>query len=103
MPMEVLRSKLHSTREWDRTSVPVFHFRESGYLYTQNWGELGSGSSGYTFEGMQAYIFASGLTGTIPLYRYFTGGPTDNFCTTNWEELGGGSNWYVLKGVNYMH
>jgi len=67
------------------------------HFYTTNWNELGSGRSGYKYEGIQCYIAGSQLAGTTPLYRYCGNG--DHFYTTSWSELGSGRSGYKYEGI----
>lgn len=73
------------------------YFGNGEHFYTTSWNELGSGRSGYRYEGVQCYIFTSQSQGTIPLYRYYGNG--DHFYTTNWNEIGSGRYGYRYEGV----
>lgn len=57
------------------TLVPLYRY--SNYLgrgdrfYTTNFNELGNGGfSGWVYEGVQCHVYASQVSGTVPLYRY---------------------------------
>ncbi|MBI4512153.1 MAG: hypothetical protein HY698_21145 [Deltaproteobacteria bacterium] len=69
------------------------------HFYTANWGELGSGSSGYAWEGVSGYALAAKTSQSTPLYRYWNGAIGDHFYTTSWSELGGGGNGWSYEGI----
>ena len=68
-------------------------------MYTTDLSELGSGSNGYVREGIAGYVYSTSLTGTIPLYRYYSSVASDHLYTTNFSELAGGKNGYVYEGI----
>ena len=68
-------------------SVPLYrYFNGIDHFYTRNYGELGAGKNGYSFEKVQCKIFSYAQVGTVPLYRYWNG--RDHFYTTNAHEIG---------------
>ncbi len=69
------------------------------HFYTTDWNELGGGNYGWSYEGVQAYIFPQQVPGSVPLYRYWNGGIADHFYTTNWGELGAGNHGWGYEGV----
>jgi hypothetical protein len=69
------------------------------HFYTTDWSELGSGRSGYVYEGVQCYIHPRPATGSTPLFRYWNPNNTDHFYTTSWTELRAGRSGYVLEGI----
>lgn len=69
------------------------------HFYTTDWRELGTGRSGWAYEGVQCYIHPNPATGSTPLYRYWNPGNSDHFYTTNWSELGAGRYGYTLEGI----
>ncbi|WP_078084757.1 S8 family serine peptidase [Microbulbifer mangrovi] len=69
-----------------------YHSSQTDHLYTANYGELGGGGNGWSYNGVAAYLPLSGNTKS--LYRYYSSKIQDHFYTTNWNELeGGNSNW----------
>ncbi len=63
------------------------------HFYTTNAAEIGTttagqkGNSGYTSEGIAAYVFATQTASAqIPLYRYWNG--KEHFYTTDANEIG---------------
>ena len=63
------------------------------FVYTTDFGELGSGCCGYTYLGVSMYIYNAQAEGTIPLYRFYNGTLVKHFYTTNFNELGGDPDW----------
>ena len=72
----------------------------SDHFYTTNFDELGFGRSGYSLEGIAAYISTQSYSGTIPLYRAYSSSASNHFYTTNLAELvAAGGLGYVYEGV----
>lgn len=69
------------------------------HFYTTNWGELGSGRYGWTYEGVQCDIAPVARSGLVPLYRYWNSSAGDHFYTTNWGELGSGRYGWAYEGI----
>jgi hypothetical protein len=80
----------------------LFRYWNSGagdHFYTTSWAELGSGRSGWGYEGVQCYIHPNPATGSTPLFRYWNPSNSDHFYTTNWNELRAGRYGYGLEGI----
>ena len=64
------------------------------HFYTTNVNEIGTsiegqqGNHGYTSEGTQCLIYINQVSGTVPLYRYYSENARDHFYTTNSKEIG---------------
>ena len=64
------------------------------HFYTTNVNEIGTsiggqqGNHGYTSEGTQCLIYFKQVSGTVPLYRYYSAAAIDHFYTTNANEIG---------------
>jgi hypothetical protein len=58
------------------------------FFYSIDFGELGSGGSGWTYLGWQFYIYDSQAEGTVPLYRFFSPTYGTHFYSTNFNEVG---------------
>src|SRR5262249_13876566 len=69
------------------------------HYYTTNFYELGWGSYGYYYEGVQCQIFASWQGIGTPLYQYYNPYIGAHFYTTNFYELGWGNGGYYYQGV----
>src|SRR6266511_2582105 len=69
------------------------------HFYTTDWNELGWGKYGWSYEGVQCYVFAEQVPGSLPLYRYWNPSIGDHFYTTNWNELGAGRYGWSLEGI----
>lgn len=85
----VLSQPLH--RYWNPQATDHF--------YTSDWNELGWGNYGWSYEGVQCYLFAEQVPGSVPLYRYWNPGIGDHFYTTNWNELENGRYGWNLERV----
>lgn len=89
--------------------VPLYRYNyKNNHFYTTNWGELGAGSSsinnGWFLEGIQAYVCATQLPNTVPLYRFSKTktiflGPTyyDHYYTRDYNS--GIVNGYTYEGI----
>lgn len=89
--------------------VPLYRYcYKTNHFYTTNWNELGAGSSsstnGWYYEGIQAYVCATQLPNTVPLYRFSKTktiflGPTyqDHYYTSNYNS--GIVNGYAYEGI----
>ncbi len=79
---------------------PLYRYYHSGstdHFYTTNWGELGSGHSGWKYEGIATYLPTSGNTKDV--FRYYNSKIGDHFYTGNWGELEGGKGSWKYEGV----
>jgi hypothetical protein len=85
----VLSQPLH--RYWNPQATDHF--------YTTDWNELGWGKYGWSYEGVQCYVFAEQVPGSLPLYRYWNPVAGDHFYTTNWNELENGRYGWNLEGI----
>ena len=85
---------------------------KSDHFYTINVDEIGTATSGavgrfdYRSEGIQCLVYNKPRPGTVPLYRYWSGGNViDHFYTTNPAEIGtttrgrSGAHGYVSEGI----
>ena len=85
-----------------RTLAPLHRYWNPSigdHFYTTNWGELGGGRYGWTYEGVQCDISPITQFGLVPLYRYWNAQAGDHFYTTNWGELGTGRYGWAYEGV----
>jgi hypothetical protein len=83
-------------------SIPLQRYwnpQIADHFYTTNWNELGWGAYGWSYEGIQCYIYPTQVPGSVPLYRYWNPGIGDHFYTTNWSELGGGAYGWGYEGI----
>jgi hypothetical protein len=75
------------------------------HLYTTSWSEVESAAakSGYTYEGVAAYVYSTDVSGNIPLYRMYSSLATDHFYTTAaWETSYASANpqfAYKMEGI----
>jgi hypothetical protein len=69
------------------------------HFYTTNWAELGHGTSGWSYEGVQCHVHPTPAAGTTPLHRYWNAAAGDHFYTTDWGELGRGAHGWVYEGI----
>ena len=76
------------------------------HFYTLNAASMGTttvgeiGKYGYKFEGISGYCFSTATprnipSGTVPLFRYYSGSGKDHFYTTNSKEIGSTVPWAV--------
>lgn len=83
----------------DNTQAPLYRYYQSGcHFYTSNWAEQGSGT-GWSYEGVEGYIFNIQVSGRYPLYRYYNSSSNDHLYTLDYNELGGGNYGYVYEGI----
>ena len=73
-------------------SEPLFRLFNGGtvdHFYTTNDEESNNAvqNDGYNFEGIQAFVFAQQICGSVPLLRAFSNAGTDHFYTTSELEL----------------
>lgn len=83
-------------------SVPLHRYwnpQATDHFYTTDWNELGWGNYGWTYEGVQCYVFAEETPGSVPLYRYWNPGIGDHFYTTSFAELENGKFGWGLEGI----
>jgi len=69
------------------------------HYYTTNFSELGNGANGYVFERVEGHVYASQVSGTVPLKRYFCADNGDHFYTTDPNEPGSGLPCYQFERV----
>lgn len=69
------------------------------HFYTTDWNELGWGKYGWSYEGVQCYVFAEEVPGSVALYRYWNPGIGDHFYTTSFSELENGKYGWSLEGI----
>lgn len=80
--------------------IPLHRYNNgTDHLYTTNFNELGGGGNGWIYEGITGYVLRYNPTGTVPLYRYYSGSGSDHLYTTNWFELGNGGLTYTYERV----
>ena len=82
--------------------VPLYRYRSNwgrgDRFYTTNFGELGyAGFGGWVFEGIQCHVYASQVSGAIPLYRYSSSSLGLHFYTTQNVDLSGIG--YHMEGI----
>lgn len=83
-------------------SKPIYRYfnRKNGdRLITINYEELRGGNSSWTYEGIIGYAYATNITGTLPIYRYYNG--SDHLLTNSYNELGSGKNGYRYEGIAF--
>ena len=69
------------------------------HFYTSFFEELGQGKDGYKLERTQCYVYATQVTGTVPLYRAFSAANGSHFYTTNLSEITDPKNGYRLEEI----
>ena len=95
--------------------VPFYRYWKSSkadHFYTTNIDEIGTATPGtqgrfeYNSEGIQCVIYSKPKAGTVPLFRYWSGGHViDHFYATNAGEIGTtfkgqmGAYGYVSEGI----
>lgn len=82
-------------------SSPLYRYNHSGstdHFYTVNFGELGNGGSGWTYEGVAAYL-PPASNATKSVYRYYNKKIGDHLYNTNWDALGAGNSSWKYEGV----
>lgn len=95
--------------------MPLYRYwkgLKTDHFYTTNIEEIGTaipqteGRFEYTSEGIQCLIYCKPKAGTVPFYRYWSGGEViDHFYTTNAGEIGTvtkgqvGAHGYVSEGI----
>jgi hypothetical protein len=87
-------------------TVPLYRFSKSktiflGPTYFDHYYTLDKSSgdkNGYSYEGIQCYVFSSPLNNTVPLYQYYRSSNIDHFYTTDYNELGAGAMGWSLNG-----
>jgi len=70
-------------------TIPIFryfHDQTGGALlaehfFVNDYNALGYGTSGYVFEGIGFFAFATQQPGTVPVYRYYNAGLNDHYYT----------------------
>jgi hypothetical protein len=73
-------------------AVPLYRLRHNGntdHFYTTNAREKDDAvrKAGYTYEGIQCYVFAAQVSNSVPLYRLrHNGSDVDHFYTTSTDE-----------------
>lgn len=59
----------------------------SDHYYTINRSELGGGN-GYSYEGVEGYVYRTQVAGTVPLHRYYNTAIRDHFYTIDRNDEG---------------
>ena len=83
-------------------TVPLHRYwnpQATDHFYTTDWNELGWGKYGWTYEGVQCYVFTDDVPGSVALYRYWNPGIGDHFYTTSFAELENGKYGWSLEGI----
>ncbi|ETW75573.1 hypothetical protein HETIRDRAFT_456139 [Heterobasidion irregulare TC 32-1] len=65
---------------------PGYQGRDHFYTTSASERDNAVNHLGYTDEGIAAYVYATNIRGTIPLYRTYSPGATDHFYTTSASE-----------------
>ncbi|MFN3757634.1 MAG: M57 family metalloprotease [Algoriphagus aquaeductus] len=58
---------------YDTSEKPFYSYLKNatgGFNWTTNWNLYQYGASGFTYWGINGYIYSSSKSGTVPLYRY---------------------------------
>jgi len=58
---------------YDASEKPFYSYLKTstgGYNWTTNWNTYQYGASGFSYWGVNGYIYSSQKSGTVPLYRY---------------------------------
>ncbi len=92
-------STLYPKRDGTAKLYRYYNSGNGDHFYTTNACDLGSGKSGYVFEGDAGFLYTTAVAGTNALHRYYDPGNGDHFYTTNWSELGGGAGGYLYEGI----
>ena len=82
--------------------VPLYRYWNPSmynHFYTTDFGILGNGGSGYTYEGVQCRVYPSQVPGTVPLKHYYCADNGDHFYTTLSSEPGSGLPCYQYQGI----
>ncbi|AQQ66597.1 hypothetical protein Mag101_02250 [Microbulbifer agarilyticus] len=94
----------YAYRGQQTNSKPLYRYynaSQTDHLYTTNYGELGGGGNGWSYNGIATYLPLSGDTKS--LYRYYNSKIQDHFYTTNWNELQGGtSSWKYEANIGKL-
>lgn len=78
-----------------------YHSSSKGHLYTTDFFEL-SEAQGWTYEGVEGYLYNYNAPGTVRLYRYYHSGVKDHFYTLNPSSPG--SSWtYESSFIYYVY
>jgi len=83
-------------------TVPLYRYWNPSlynHFYTTDFGVLGSGGGGYTYEGVECHVFASQVPGTVALKHYYCADNGDHFYTTDPNEPGSGLPCYQFQGI----
>jgi hypothetical protein len=67
----------------------------SHHFYTSNWEEIGNGSAGYLFDGVEGHMYSQSNGLAVPYYRYFNQSSSDHYYTPNLATYSG----YVYEGI----
>jgi hypothetical protein len=87
-------------------TVPVFRYFNRAdlmnHFYTTNYNELGNGSNNeWIFEGVGFFAFPNQVSGSVPVYRYYSSSSSDHYYTTNFNELGYATADYGYEGIRF--
>eukprot|EP00163_Fabomonas_tropica_P020417 TRINITY_DN3607_c0_g1_i2.p1 TRINITY_DN3607_c0_g1~~TRINITY_DN3607_c0_g1_i2.p1 ORF type:complete len:958 (+),score=374.42 TRINITY_DN3607_c0_g1_i2:382-3255(+) len=70
------------------------------HVYTTNFGEFKEGKDGYSYEGVESFIYADNTSGGKALHRYFNSRINDHFYTTDFSILKkGGEHGWEYEGI----
>ncbi|WP_237762907.1 hypothetical protein [Paenibacillus sp. A3] len=87
---------VNSTKAAPAGTVGLYkYFNGLDHFYITSFEPLGNGKYGYTYQGIQGYVFREQQPDTTPFYRYYNG--TDHFYTVSY--LGSRYNDYSLEGT----
>jgi hypothetical protein len=82
----------------DSYQKPFYRYFNSAvtrHHYTANWAELGTGASGFNYEGIAGFIYIYNISGTIPWYRYYRAASNNHYFSTSSSAPSG----YISEGI----
>jgi hypothetical protein len=87
-------------------AIPLYRLmgEEDCFLTTNSQERDQAVGQGYADVGAVGYVYATQVSGTVPLHRYWNPGQGAHFYTTNYATLGGGDLAWIYEGVQcYVH